>query len=269
MLRIFALIDRLAPGIYIVLGVIILWHMWRLLRASGEYRATSFELEKDLTRVRQANAFTTIVLMSQVGLVVLGIQFSALPFLQQQDDFASIPISIVEDTAFATSTPPPFVQSGLDIEPVAPLDADDNPGVLIKPTLTPTPVGTIVPNAPASEGCNEEGATLQVPANGMRVFQPIAVIGTAFAENFSVAKVEIKGPGTNDTYGVVGDTLQEVRSNAAFSQFSPAPYSEGLYQFRLMVFDITGNPVSSCMVNIYISPPPVTPTPTLTPAPGQ
>lgn len=265
MMSFFTLVDRIAPGLYIVMGVLLLWQFWRLTRARAEFRSTYFELERDLIRLRQANALTAMIVLMQMGLVVLGIQLSILPFLQQQDDFASVPQEVVEDSVFVTSTPPAFVQEGLDIEPVPPLVGEDTNIIQLTPTLTPTPVGTIVPNAPVVEGCQDERATLQIPANGMRVFQPIPVVGTAFTENFSSAKVEIKGPGTSDAYAVVGDTLQQVRTRAAFSQFSPAAYPEGLYQFRLMVFDITGSPVASCMVNIYISNPPVTATPT--PAP--
>ncbi|MGB1289118.1 MAG: hypothetical protein ACPG7F_21470, partial [Aggregatilineales bacterium] len=141
MLRFFALIESLSTGIYILLGLLALWHFRRLLLARGEYRSTSFELEKSLIRVEQVNALTTIIIIAQFGLLILGIQWSALPFLQQQDDFARVPVAVALDSVFATGTPAAFVPSGLDgIEPVAPLDEDDLPILQLSPTFTPTPV---------------------------------------------------------------------------------------------------------------------------------
>jgi hypothetical protein len=262
------LIDRLAPGLYLLVLAICLWHVWRWLTARSEHRSTYFELERDLARLRQVNSVTIVILALMFGLVVNGVQRSVLPFLEQEDDLQNARAEReqnVDDGVFLTSTPPAQVAGGFDIVPVPPLGGDDSPIILLTPTSTPTPVGTLIPNPPPMQGCNDPRATLQIPTNGMRVFQPIRVVGTAYADNFASAKIEISGPGTNFIYGVVGETLLPVRTSADFSQFSPSTVAEGLYQFRLMVFDVSGVPVASCMVNIYISPPPVTPTPTVTP----
>lgn len=268
MMTLAALIDRLAPGLYLLVLAICLWNGWRWLTARAEYRATYFELERDLARLRQVNSLTVMVLALQAGVLVAGIQRSVLPFLQQEDALRQEQIvraSAVEDGTFVTSTPAASVAGGFDIVPVPPLGGDDNPVIQLTPTLTPTPVGTIIPNPPPMQGCTDPRATLQIPANGMRVFQPIRVVGTAYTDNFASTKIEINGPGTNNTYGVIGETLLPVTKSSDFSQFAPAGYAEGLYQFRLMVFDISGSPVASCMVNIYISAPPITPVPTATP----
>jgi hypothetical protein len=263
------LIDRLAPGLYLLVLAICLWNMWRWLTARSSYRATYFELERDLARLRQVNSVTIVILALMFGLAVNGVQRSVLPFLDREESLLVSRLereSIVDDGTFMTSTPPAEVAAGgFDIVPVPPLGGDDNPVLQLTPTPTPTPVGTIIPNPPDPQGCTDPRATLQIPANGMRVFQPIRVAGTAYADNFASAKIEISGPATNDSYVVVGETLLPVNNPADFSQFAPAPFTEGLYQFRLMVFDISNAPVASCMVNIYISAPPVTPTATPTP----
>jgi hypothetical protein len=101
----------------------------------------------------------------------------------------------------------------------------------------------------------------------MRVFQPTTIEGTAYAENFTQWKIELNGPGTNGQWVVRLENTQPVLTKQSFAQFSPASYmlDSGEYQMRLMVFDFTSQPVASCMVTIYISAPPETPTPTVTP----
>ena len=110
-------------------------------------------------------------------------------------------------------------------------------------------------------GCDQPEAQLEIPANGMRVFQPIPVVGTVFADQFAFASIEIKGPSTFGNFQVIEDQITEVRAPAEFSQFVPAGYETGEYQFRLMVFDVTQSLRASCLVHIYIS----DPLPTLTP----
>ncbi|MCU0515138.1 MAG: hypothetical protein MUE40_21490 [Anaerolineae bacterium] len=268
MMTLVALIDRVAPGLYFLVVALCLWLLWRWRAARSEYRSTYFELERDLARLRQVNALTLLLVLLLLALLILGVQRSVLPFLQQEDSLLiarAEQAAAREDGTFVTSTPPPAAGGAFDVVPVPPLGGDNNPVIQLTPTLTPTPVGTIIPNPPLVQGCNDPRATLQIPTNGMRVFQPIRVVGTAFSDNFAFAKIEISGPGTNNIYGVVDQTLQPVTAVSDFSQFAPAGYAEGLYQFRLMVFDISQLPVASCMVNIYISAPPVTPTPTPTP----
>ncbi len=266
MAGLFFFVDQIAVGVYIVLGAIALWFVWRFLSARIEYASTFYELERDLARQKQWDAALLVVLMLQFSIGILGIQREVVPFLQGEINVQeAVAVGIViQDGAVATFTPAP-IAGGLNIEPVAPL-GENNVVLLVTPTLTPTPVGTIVPNAPAIVGCNDDRATIQVPANGMRVFSPIPIVGTAYTESFALAKVEIKGVSTNDNYTVIDDKRQPILISSAFSQFSPALYSPGEYQLRIMVFDLTDTPVASCMVTIYITEPPMTPTPTRTPS---
>jgi hypothetical protein len=264
-MTLFLLIDQVAIPIYIILSAMALWAGWRFLDARARLRSTYYELERDLARQRQWDALTWVAVFFLFGMMILGIQRSVVPFLQTeiaQQEIVSIG-QIAQDGEYRTATPAP-IAGGLDIVPVPPL-GENNAIILLTPTLTPTPVGTIVPGAPAPVGCNDPRATLQIPANGMRVFQPITVTGTAFTEAFTAAKLEINGPSTLDTYRVIDERRQEAREFAPLSQFTPANYEPGAYQFRLTVFDITDTLVASCMVTIYITEPPITATPTVSP----
>ena len=246
--------------------LVIVYQIYQLMQSRNEMKAAFFELERDLMRRRQAGAVTMIMLAIEFCILLLGIQLQAVPFLEGErtlDEKIQAQQAIrPTDGIFVTDTRPAVAQVGLDIEVPQDFNVDPDTGFVPTPTLTPTPVGTIVANPPDIEGCIDDRANLEIPANGMRVFNPITVRGTAFADNFSSAKLEIEGPSTNGHYVVVDTITTPILDMSIFSQFLPGTYEPGLYQFRLTVFDITNTLVASCMVNIYISELPETLTPT-------
>jgi len=249
--------ERIAIGIYILIGAGIVFFMRQFSLQGTEYRATYFELERELARYRQMNALTAMVLLVQVALIVLGIQQAVIPVLEQQVALGDLS-PVVEDLPFNTPTPAPA--AAVNIQPQD-IGEDDLEGIVqITPTLTPTPVGTIIPSE-NQVGCDSDQAYLQIPANGMRVFQAVPVRGTVFTEDFAYAKIELRGKGTFGNFAVIEDIRSPVTNLSEFSQFIPSPYEEGWYEFRLMVFDVTDTLRASCLVNIYISEPFATPTP--------
>lgn len=267
------LIEQIAIGLYILIGVgiLIFWSRWRTARF--DVRSTRFELERDLARFRRDNALTMMILSIEMALVVTGIQRVVAPTMRSDIELEQLiamnnqedVVEVANDGVFATPTRPAPL-SNLPIEPVE-LPRDDEVSVFATPTLTPTPVGTIEPNAPPVYGCNTPNAFLQIPANGMRVFQVIRVAGTAFVDNFSSYKLEISGPTTLNSFWVIDEGFipvsgqDEENPENTLSQFNPDPYEPGTYQFQLTVFDATSELKASCMVTIYISRPIPTPTP--------
>ncbi|GAB4309351.1 MAG: hypothetical protein Kow00117_02740 [Phototrophicales bacterium] len=261
------LIERLAPGLYILtgVGIFIYWRRW--MAAQRDYRATVFELERDYASYRRANAFTIMVVLLQFGLFVAGVQNVVAPQMREDREvrrtmaMAVMPIEDVdvEEGEFATSTPPAFLQpppidaSGIEL-------GDENaPQIFATPTLTPTPVGTIE-SAPPVIGCDTPYAQLQIPANGMVVFKVEPVRGVAYYEDFSVYKFEISPAGQNQ-FSTTREGIVPVEELGTLGQFDPSPYPEGLYDFRLMVFNTATELVASCQVTIRISRPIPTPTP--------
>lgn len=255
------LVEQVAIGLYILLGVGILlaWRRWN--RARQEFRSTYFELERDLARNARADAFTTMILLVEAVLLVAGIQTVVAPTIRSTGEVTVVAAQVITDGDF--NTPTPVFNEGVQIDASGVNLTPDDPAarVLATPTLTPTPVGTIMPNAPAAIGCTDSGAILQVPANGMRVFEPISVIGTAFMDDFAFYKFELAGPVTGGNFAPLEDHTQIVQTTGELGQFVPSFYEPGLYQFRLSVFDITNTMGPSCTVNIYISEPVPTPTP--------
>lgn len=264
MRSIFFLLDWIAEPLYILLAVLVLWYFYRLLQARSEVSATYFELERDLARRRQANAITMMILALEFCVLLFGVQVRAVPFLETERDLDTVEVAQVgatQDVVFETGTPNITNDGGPNFV-VGDALGEESDIIVLTPTPTPTPVGTIVPNAPPIEGCEDPRAQLAIPANGQRVFSPLVVRGTAYTDNFSRLKIEISGPSTLNQFIVDRESTSPVREISDFIQFSPAAYSEGAYQFRLMVFDINTNLVASCQVTIYISDPPNAATPT-------
>lgn len=262
-------VEQTAVALYIFVGVGMVWYYRKWLLASYEFRSAGYELGRDYARQRRGAALFAVLLLAEGGLLVLGVQTVVAPTVREDRAVAAVmqPMSqtINNDTAqdgeFATSTPPAVVDlpefdtSGIE------LGVDDGFVVFVTPTLTPTPVGTIEPNPPPLIGCDTEYASLQIPANGMRVFQPIRVAGVAYYDDFSQFKLEIAGPETLGEFWVLDSVPFPADQLSTLSQFDPDVYDPGTYQFRLTVFDTTDTLVASCQVNIFISRPEPTPTP--------
>ncbi len=259
------LIDQIALGLYVLLGVGMVWAWWNWGAAQRDYRETYFELERGLARYRRANAITALVLLIEIALVVMGIQRIVVPTIRAQDEQMEEILAPVEDGTFSTPTPQMRDDTAIDDSEVRELIDATQPFEAIQatPTLTPTPVGTILPNPGEVVGCDTDNAMLEVPANGMLVFSPIDVRGTAYIDDFAFYRFELRGDSTQGQFAPLADYTEPVRELTSLGQFTPTFHTPGEYQFRLNVFDVAGDVRATCTVNIVIS----EPIPTRTPLP--
>ncbi len=257
------LVEQTAPGLYILIGLAVLWSLRRVSLENRSLRGTQFELERDLARFRRANALTQAVLFFEVGLIVLGVQLMVTPTLRATMDISAVIVQNVTDLPFNTPTPAPLAQVSIDDSGIEIEATDPSSIIRVTPIPTNTPPGTIEANAPEAVGCTSDNANLIEPVNGMVVHQLTQVIGTAFVENFARYKLEISGPATGNRYATIQDVVQPVTETGTLSQFNPLGYQEGWYLFRLAVFDQFNTMRASCAVNIFIT----APIPTETPIP--
>jgi hypothetical protein len=257
----FFLIEQIAPGLYIVLGVFLFltWRGW--MRARYNTRATRFELERAIHRDQQTNALTILILLIEAGLVVIGIQTVVVPTIRVENPNPSAALLNITDGIARSPTPAPVTPGASFIDASGVQIGPQEEEVFVTPTLTFTPVGTIFDNPPPFAGCEAESAFLQVPANGMLVFDTLVIRGTAFTDNFAFYRFELNGPATQGNFVPVGDYTRQVTEVGVLGQFVPALYEPGDYRFRLMVFDVSANLRAACEVNIRITTPPPTATP--------
>lgn len=253
------LIEQLAIGLYVFIGIGIFLALRRFTRARFELRATRFELQRDFARYSRANALTTLVLLVEAGLLVFGVQQYVAPTMRTVLDLSPAIEDVIVDLDFSTPTAAPLAQINIDEESIQLGNFNSNE-VRITPTPTATPVGTIEA-APTAVGCDSPGAQLQIPANGQVIQNIVPVTGVAYTDDFATFKLEIAGAFTDGQFATMESITQETREMGVLSQFNPALYEEGTYQFRLAVFDITDTLRESCSVTIYIRPPSPTATP--------
>ncbi|MEL7435102.1 MAG: hypothetical protein AAFN11_14240, partial [Chloroflexota bacterium] len=151
MREIFFALDWSAQPLYVLLGVIVLWYGYRFLQARRERSMSYFELERDLASRSQSNALTTIIIAIQVVILLVGVQLRAVPFLEAERDLDTVEAAVaaedVQDIDFDTPTPGPPDPDAAVFDQGTPLGIEADI-IVLTPTLTPTPVGTIVPNAP-------------------------------------------------------------------------------------------------------------------------
>lgn len=256
------LVEQVATGIYILVGVFLLVFVLQWRRATWSLRSARFELERSLAQNKRGNALTAVLVLAEIGLIVIGLQRVVAPRLRETEALTISVAMEIDDGIFATFTPVP-VDSGIVIDSSGVILGEQNPADLVQPTptITPTPVGTILPNA-APANCNNPLVQLMIPANGMVVFEPLAVIGVASVPDFAYYRFELLGSETSGNFATLErDYTEPVPSQGMLGQFVPAFYRPGWYQFRVAVFDLTNTMRAACTVNIYVSEPIPTPTP--------
>ncbi|MFN8374619.1 MAG: hypothetical protein U0694_17285 [Anaerolineae bacterium] len=249
MTTILSFIERISTGLYILLGIsaAVFFIRWRQVRR--DYLDANFELVRDITNERQRRVFIRWFSLAALAVCILLIQQVVIPYVRNTQQ--AVATSATLEPTFITTTPQP-----VDAVDINDLVSGNSGGPDVTPTVTMTPVGTIMPNAPPPIGCDNPQASLQIPQNGMRVFETIQVIGTANAANFASYKLELSGPGTSGIYAVISEVTTAVTDPSPLGQIVAMAFEPGEYQFRLTVFDSSNTLVAACMVNITISPPP-------------
>lgn len=256
-------IEQVAPGLYILCILGILLSLRSYYFARRELSGAQFELEKEIAQRRTVNALTTIFGLIEVSLAVLALSQIVAPTLRAQPIQASdAPNVTVIETPFVTAAPvgtpdaAPF--EGVEIPEFGEELGLNRP--FATPTLTPTPVGTIIPNVPPPVGCDTTDANLIIPANGMVVFEATNIVGSANTTDFAFYRFEINGPATSNVWATYSNYNEPV-AEGQLGLLIPNALIPGEYQFRLVVFDTTNELRASCTITIIISPPIPTATP--------
>lgn len=278
------LIENIAPGVYILSGLVIFFGFIRLMNAQRELSVAEFALERELALRQRAATLTRMLFAIEVILAAYAIANVVAPTIRA--DILGVPISQANapDVAVLATQPPskitlvntqgtPLqrndVNAPFETLTARPRDAG-GPVLGISPTAAPTLPGTIIPGVAAPVGCEDNGngsaALIQEPRNGQVLYESMTVRGVATIPNFGRYKFEISGPSTGDSFAPFGgDKTQPVKENNILGQLSLLPFNTGEYQFKLAVFDTTDQLRASCTITVFLRKHP----PTATPAPAS
>ena len=279
MSRVVFFVEQIARGLYLLCALGLLFSVRSFLISRRDLWAAEFELEREQALRRQASAITWTLAIIEMALAIYAIATVVAPTLR--NDVVAVGNTgpnIQADQPFITSTPGGegqlFNDQGTPIGSdsvgammltvtAAVQDADSGgPKILVTPTVSPTPVGTIIAGDPPPIGCDKADAHLEVPANGQVLFDSVQVIGTAKTDNFAFYKFELSGPSTGGAFTPVGgDKNSPVPSKGVLGQLALSPFQTGIYLFRLAVFDSKNNLSAQCTVTVHIRERPPTPTP--------
>jgi hypothetical protein len=273
------LVEQSAKGLYLFwAGILLLFPLRGLMNSRRKLRLAEFELEREQALREHASAITWIFGIAEVMLAIYAIANVVAPTIRS-DVIAGSNVGPSEfvDVPLITSTPGGDGSAVNDLgTPIgndsigamlltvttAAAAGDGGPQIIITPTVSPTPVGTIVPGMPTPIGCTSPDASLEVPANGQVIFDSLTVIGTANTSNFAYYKFELSGPSTGNSFAPFGgDKTTAVKTKGALGQLVLSPFQPGQYSFRLAVFDHTNSLVASCTVQVLIRERPPTATP--------
>jgi hypothetical protein len=123
-----------------------------------------------------------------------------------------------------------------------------------------TPVGTIVSRG-GRVGCITDQAWIAIPDDGMLVFEPLTIYGTAAIENFAFYRFEIRQNRPGFNFAPIPQDYTQPVINGPLGQFVPNNFIEGIYRLRLAVFDTNSAMVASCELTVVLEQPEPTPTP--------
>lgn len=252
---ILTLIEEISLGLYTFVVLLLLWNLRRFVTAHGEIRVAQFALERELAQRQGGLALTQMIVSFEIFVLIWALVNITLPTWVGGLPDQSSQLGQVE---FATSTP----AQSIEFRPFTTAIPGQSGITEIIATAPPpsTPKGTIFP-AEDRVGCTIEQAWIDYPDNGMAVFGPIVVEGTANISDFAFYRFEIKKSNADSNFSPLGSDYTQPVINGPLGQFVPTNIIEGGYRFRLVVFDTSAQPVASCEITVFV----VTPVPTETP----
>lgn len=229
-------ISRIEVVLYALIGVGVFFSIRVVTRSRRQRRIAIYALEREAANNAARGAIRTIIALLLGAGVVYILAHIVDPNINPVEG------EMVEPTLVV------FVQQ----EPTP------TPVLLLYPTITPTP-----PIAPADadeaieegaeeiDGCEIIGSRITNPVPGTTVSGQVLVEGEANILNFAQYKFEIRGPGTGDSWVVVG-TFNSPVPGGFLGNWDATSLPSGNYTLRLVSLRTDGTYITPCEVPIII-----------------
>lgn len=229
-----------------------LWKAFTIRRAGA---ITPYALERESAIGQLSCAWMTAAVLAAVSLAVL----IASPFILQStadltSEAAPTPVAgIFTPTPGppATVTPAP---TAFSVTPTPQISATlQTTTVSLEDTPTPEATATAVP---LPSNCPDPRVQINAPTAGQLISEVMGIQGTADIPDFDYYKFEISGPLTGGEWRTIGDVMRTPVSNGVLGYWDASAVvrdAPGLYLFRLVVVDRTGNYPPPCVVQIRIA----------------
>ena len=154
-------------------------------------------------------------------------------------------------TATATARPAATPSAAVTREPVAsPTTAPTRTSVpRDTPTLSPTRGVSAPPTTVAA--CPNPAATIRFPPNGAPISGIVPFIGSASVENLAYYKIEYRPAGAT-TWNYLTQVDGQKVQNDKLMDFHSTTVAPGVYDFRLIVVDRSGNYPPPCEITVTV-----------------
>lgn len=229
-------------------------YLWKALMIHRAGQATPYMLERESAAVQIRRAWTLAVVLAVLGLVIWAGSPLVLDYTSEQAYRMTpeLAAGILTVTPMPTATPAPTPT------PVAPTPTVQ--AVVAIATVTATPPArtpTLTPTlAPAGPNCPDPRVQLGAPWAGQLLSGVVEIWGTADIPAFDFYKFEIKGPLTAGEWRTIGEVARTPVNNGRLGYWDAGPVARaapGVYWFRLVVVDNTGNYPTPCVVQVRIA----------------
>jgi hypothetical protein len=211
--------------IYIVLGSLAVWQLWKFYVAWDELRAAAFGLEKESAQLRLNRSAALLVILLFLGTTEFGLVSFIIPSMPGVNPIPTPTVDLL-----ATSTP--------TLQPVS---------------TSEQPLSTVAPppgNGGLPTGCIENEVMILYPEINSTVNGIVEVEGTVNIENFGFYKFEISPADTNNWLTIQAGDQPKVDDVLGF--WDTTQLEAGNYFLRLVVVDNQGIPLEPCAVYLYV-----------------
>jgi hypothetical protein len=223
--------------IYLGLGLVALYFIYRFILAWQDLRDAAFGLERESAqaKVNQAASLLVLLLALAVGEFVL-VTFIA----PAMPGAVSLPTPTVDLLATPTTTLP------------GPTPGGTLTGVPVQEAITPTP-------GVQGSGCVPDQIEISSPPDGAETNDVIEIRGTANIPNFGFYKLEMKTLEATDWLTILAGN--EVRIDSTLGFWNTSLLVPGVYQLSLVVTDNQGQTLPACVIQVNVVNPLNTPQP--------
>lgn len=219
---------------------------WQGMRAM---QATLFGLEKEHARGKIIRSLSLIFLLLVVAVSVFFTSAvsaaSRLKLAQVSVPASGAVPTVIYGTSAPLTFPSPTAAGPVEMEPVP---ADGTP----PPALTPTPSGPL-PLSVDTRGCLNPAAQLTQPGNDARLGATVEIFGTADIRDFAFYKFEFASYYSGGEWITLTAGAQPV-VNGRLGVWDTSNLAPGLYAFRLVVVDRSGQSPLPCVIAVEILP---------------
>ncbi len=215
----------IAPLIYILLAIGLIFGLRRLAKANNEKREAVYGLEREIAQGHANQAITTLTIIGAIAVA----EFVLIVFLRP-----------IMPAIFQLPVPTNAV-----LTPVGTYSAGE-----METTLAQTPGTTPVELA---SGCVPGQVNISSPKAGTEIKGSVEIDGDANIANFGFYKYEF-APYGSDNWSAVEASRTNVQ-NGKLGTWDTSAILPGDYQLRLVVLDNQGNALPACVVTVRIKAP--------------